>query len=146
MPSIEKMEMTPRWIFQQDSAPCHTANIVKEWFKDNDVPVMQWPAQSPDLNPIGMYFLHMLNHFHCFSLHCIHSLQNHSGLTSRRRSMSTALHRRKISGSGASMSGSVFQLNASAGCATTPTKDVLMLSSKVADGPLNINGVQKFCN
>ena len=57
MPSIEKMEMTPRWIFQQDSAPCHTAKIVKEWFKDNDVPVMQWPAQSPDLNPIGTFFL-----------------------------------------------------------------------------------------
>ena len=52
--SIEKMGMTgERWIFQQDGAPCHTAKKVKDWFEANEVPVMSWPAQSPDLNPIG---------------------------------------------------------------------------------------------
>lgn len=39
-------------IFMQDSAPAHTARIVKQWCAENDVPVMKWPPYSPDLNPI----------------------------------------------------------------------------------------------
>jgi hypothetical protein len=38
--------------FDDDSAPCHKARSVREWFVDNNVPEMDWPAQSPDLNPI----------------------------------------------------------------------------------------------
>ena len=38
------------WIFQQDNAPIHTAKIVKEWFTNKNVTVLQWPAKSPDLN------------------------------------------------------------------------------------------------
>ena len=34
-------------------APCHTAKKVMDWFEENDINVMDWPAQSPDLNPIG---------------------------------------------------------------------------------------------
>ncbi len=30
----------------------HTANRVKQWFTDEEVSIMPWPAQSPDLNPI----------------------------------------------------------------------------------------------
>ena len=39
---------------QQDDAPCHKARIVHEWFHkhDSEFYVLQWPAQSPDLNPI----------------------------------------------------------------------------------------------
>lgn len=43
---------SPQYIFQQDSAPCHTARSVKTWFEANSVPVLEWPSQSPDLNPI----------------------------------------------------------------------------------------------
>jgi hypothetical protein len=38
-------------LYQLDSAPCHKARSVREWFMDNKVPEMNWPAQSPDLNP-----------------------------------------------------------------------------------------------
>lgn len=42
----------PNWMFQQDNAPCHKALSVTEWFEENDIKVLQWPARSPDLNPI----------------------------------------------------------------------------------------------
>jgi hypothetical protein len=40
------------YLYQHDSAPCHKARSVREWFVDNKVPEMDCPAQSPDLNPI----------------------------------------------------------------------------------------------
>lgn len=39
-------------IFQQDSAPCHTAKVCIKWFADHHIPVLEWPGNSPDLNPI----------------------------------------------------------------------------------------------
>lgn len=45
-------EMPLRFIFQQDNDPKHSSRVVQEWFQENNVRVLQWPAQSPDLNPI----------------------------------------------------------------------------------------------
>ena len=39
-------------VFMQDNAPCHTAKSVKTFLSDENVTVMDWPAQSPDINPI----------------------------------------------------------------------------------------------
>ncbi|KAG2189638.1 hypothetical protein INT46_007185 [Mucor plumbeus] len=41
--------------FQQDRATSHTSVITKQWFNEHNFSVgtiMNWPAQSPDLNPI----------------------------------------------------------------------------------------------
>ncbi len=39
-------------IFQQDLAPAHTAKSTKSWLNDHGVDVLDWPANSSDLNPI----------------------------------------------------------------------------------------------
>ena len=36
-------------VSMQDNAPCHTAKFVKTVLSD-DVTVVEWPAQSPDMN------------------------------------------------------------------------------------------------
>lgn len=41
----------PIW-FQQDNAPCHTSAVSRMWLEENGITVLDWPAQSPDLNPI----------------------------------------------------------------------------------------------
>jgi transposase len=39
-------------VFQHDNAPIHTAQKVTKWFKKKNITIMDWPASSPDLNPI----------------------------------------------------------------------------------------------
>ncbi len=52
LPSADKFYGDADFIFQQDLAPAHTAKGTKSWFNDHGVGVLDWPANSPDLNPI----------------------------------------------------------------------------------------------
>ncbi len=52
LPSADKLYGDADFIFQQDLAPAHTATGIKSWFNDHGVTVLDWPANSPDLNPI----------------------------------------------------------------------------------------------
>ncbi len=52
LPSADKLYGDAGFIFQQDLVPAHTAKGTKSWFNDHGVTVLDWPANSPDLNPI----------------------------------------------------------------------------------------------
>ncbi len=55
LPSADQLFKDADFIFQQDLAPAHTAKSTKRWLNDHGVGVLDWPANSPDLNPIENY-------------------------------------------------------------------------------------------
>jgi len=50
--SASRLGLKDGFIFQQDNAPCHKSQYTMEFFEVNKVELLEWPAQSPDLNPI----------------------------------------------------------------------------------------------
>ncbi len=51
LPSAEQLFKDADFIFKLDLAPAHTAKSIKSWLNDHGVGVLDWPANSPDLNP-----------------------------------------------------------------------------------------------
>jgi hypothetical protein len=50
-PAFEELD-DPSYIFMQDNTSIHPAHKVRDWFRDAGITVLDWPAYSPDLNPI----------------------------------------------------------------------------------------------
>ncbi|KAL7855533.1 hypothetical protein AOLI_G00191370 [Acnodon oligacanthus] len=50
--SAKDLRLGQRFTFQQDNDPKHKARTTMEWFKTKHIHVLEWPSQSPDLNPI----------------------------------------------------------------------------------------------
>ena len=46
------LRLERRFTFQQDNYPKHTARATMEWFGSKHISLLEWPSQSPDLNPI----------------------------------------------------------------------------------------------
>ena len=40
------------WIFKENNAPCHVSRAANQWKEANEIPVLEWPSQSLDLNII----------------------------------------------------------------------------------------------
>jgi len=52
LPTIEDTFMRQHCIFQHDLAPAHASKSSKIWLANQQLDVLPWPANSPDLNPI----------------------------------------------------------------------------------------------
>ena len=53
MPQISNwFSNSTSWTFVQDNAPCHKSKTTMTWLAQHGVVVMDWPPNSPDLNPI----------------------------------------------------------------------------------------------
>ncbi|KAJ4919935.1 hypothetical protein JOQ06_029486 [Pogonophryne albipinna] len=46
------LKMKRGWVFQHDNDPKHTTRATKDWLRKKHFKVLEWPSQSPDLNPI----------------------------------------------------------------------------------------------
>jgi len=60
LPSLEESGISgEEVIFQQDNDPKHTSKKAKKWMEDNNIILLDWPAQSPDLSPIEHQWVHL---------------------------------------------------------------------------------------
>lgn len=51
-PSARQLGLHRNWVLQQDNDPKHTSRSTQAWIQEQHLRVMEWPSQSPDLNPI----------------------------------------------------------------------------------------------
>ncbi len=51
LPSADQLFKDANFIFHQDLSPAHTAKSTKSWLNEHGVGVLDWPANSSDLNP-----------------------------------------------------------------------------------------------
>ncbi len=50
--SVQQLRLCRGFVFQQDNDPKHTAKVIKAGFGNHNINLLEWPSQSPDLNPI----------------------------------------------------------------------------------------------
>ena len=52
LPLIEPDKILHGFTFQQDLAPCNSSKSTSRWFEEFCIGILEWPGNSPDLNPL----------------------------------------------------------------------------------------------
>lgn len=52
LPQVQEWFPHSDFYFMQDGAPCHKAKSVLEWLRERGIRLLEWPGNSPDMNPI----------------------------------------------------------------------------------------------
>jgi len=50
--STEKLGIDSNFLFMQDNDPKHKSNLIKDFLVRKNINCLEWPSQSPDMNPI----------------------------------------------------------------------------------------------
>ena len=51
---VQNLGLGCNWKLQQDNDPKHTSKCTQAWIGRKGFTVLEWPSQSPDLNPVEM--------------------------------------------------------------------------------------------
>jgi len=59
LPSAHAFFPSGMWFLLQDNAPPHKSDVMREWFHNHGITLLDFPPYSPDLNPIENVWAHL---------------------------------------------------------------------------------------